>query len=465
MARGRHTGLFRAFWRWHFYASVIVIPVLLTLAITGLIYLFRFQIEPALNSELMRVQAPTGETMLPYEMQRYSVSQAYPDDQIVSMTEPSAADESTRFTLTTAAEETRDVFVDPYTAKVLGDLNPDTTLSGTAIRIHADLMAGRTGELIMELGACWALIMAITGYYLFFKGRRARKRQRDKGARGARLRWTHAGIGSFVGVGLLLLIVSGLPWTGVWGAQVQGLLTKTGQSFWSQDEGALSNPTSTLDESLPHSHHVVPWAQEKSPVPDSDPGAAGTAGSEGAEGGEVSVANVDTAVTVAARTGLERPLTVAFPRDESGVFSVIGYAFNDPAKERTVHIDQYGANVASTYGYDDYPALAKVVSQGIALHEGRRFGTVNMILTTVFCLAVIAACITGPVMWWRRRPRGTGSLGAPRGRMPLASSPWLAVGVVALGVFLPVLGVSLALVLLLDRLVLSRLPATRRFFA
>ncbi len=449
--RTRHTGLFRAFWRWHFYASVVVIPVLLVLAVTGLVYLFRFQIEPALHGELMRVEPSAGQVALPYEMQRSHVAAAHPDATIVSMTEPGARDQSTRFTVTTPAEETRDVFVNPYTAQVLGDLNPDTTLSGRAIRLHADLMAGKVGDLVMELGACWAIVMAITGYYLFFKGRRARKRQRDRSVRSARLRSTHARIGSVVGVGLLLLVASGLPWTGVWGAQVQRLVTGAGTSMWSDDHGALSNPTSTLDESLPHSHHVVPWAQEKSPVPTSPVPPAG----------EESVANVDTAITVGAREGLARPMTVAFPADDEGVFSAIGYAFNDPAKERTVHVDQYGGQVASTYGYDDYPVLAKVVSQGIALHEGRRFGTLNLALTTAFCLAVIASCITGPVMWWRRRPRGAGAVGAPRGRMPLATSPALAAGIVALGLFLPVMGASLALALLLDRLVLSRVSATR----
>lgn len=451
--RGRHTGVFRAFWRWHFYASVVVIPVLLVFAVTGLVYLFRFQIEPALHGDLMRVEASAGQAVLPYEMQRFNVAAAHPDATIVSMTEPGAPDQSTRFTVTTPSDETRDVFVNPHTAKVLGDLDPDSTLSGRAIRLHADLMGGRVGDLVMELGACWAIVMAITGYYLFLKGRRARKRQRDRGIRSATLRSTHARIGSVVGVGLLLLLASGLPWTGVWGAQVQRLVTSAGTSMWSDDHGALSNPTSTLDESLPHSHHVVPWAQGKAPVPTSPT----------PDDGEVSMANVDTAIAVGAREGLERPMTVALPADGKGVFSAIGYAFNDPAKERTVHVDQYGGQVASSYGYDDYPGLAKVVSQGISLHEGRRFGTINMVLTTAFCLAVIASCVTGPIMWWRRRPRGSGSVGAPRGRMPFAASPALAVGIVALGLFLPVMGVSLAVVLTLDRLVLSRLADARRF--
>ena len=56
---------------------------------------------------------------------------------------------------------------------------------------------------------------------------------------------------------------------------------------------------------------------------------------------------------------------------------MIGYAFDAPSDERTVHVDQYGGDVVSTYGFEDYPTLAKVVAQGIGLHEGRSFGLVD----------------------------------------------------------------------------------------
>ncbi|MGL4745459.1 MAG: PepSY-associated TM helix domain-containing protein [Dermatophilaceae bacterium] len=445
--------MFRAFWRWHFYASVIVIPVLLLLAVTGLIYLFRFQVEPLLHPDLMRVDPVAGAAAQTYESQRLAVAQARPDDAVVSMTEPAEPDRSTRFTVETPDDAVRDVFVNPYTAEVLGSLDPDTTLSGAAVRLHGDLMVGRAGDLVLELGACWAIVMALTGYYLFVRGWRARRRQRQRGALGARLRTGHAYTGAAVGIGLLFLVVSGLPWTGVWGEQAQRLATSSGSSLWSEDQGALSDPTSSLDESLPHSHRAVPWAQEETPVPRSvEPG------------GEAAVADVDTAVAVAGGAGLARPLTVALPADESAVFSAVGYAFEDPGRERTVHVDQYSGKVAGSYGYEDYPVLAKAVSQGIAVHEGRRFGTLNMVLTTMFCLAVVVSCVTGPVMWWRRRPRGTGAVGAPRGRMPLVATPALAVLVIALALFLPVFGASLAVVLALEWLVLRRARWSRRVF-
>lgn len=436
----RGTGLFRAFWRWHFYASVVVIPTVLVLAVTGLVYLFRFQIEPLVHNDLMRVTQPADPMVSTYDEQLTAVQQARPGDTVVSMTEPAAPDHSTRFTVTTPDEATRDVFVDPYTGTVLGALDPDATISGTAVRIHADLMAGRVGDLVLELGACWAIVMAITGYYLFFKGWRARRRMRRKDPATARLRNTHAWTGAFIGAGLLLLVVSGLPWTGVWGAQTQKLATNAGTSFWGEDHGALSNPTSTLDESLPHSHGVIPWAQEKREVPQSTPDP------------ERSIANIDTAVLVGEREGLTHPMTVVVPAEETGVYSAIGYAFNDPTAERTVHVDRYGGTAVSTYGYDDYGALAKTVSHGIALHEGRHFGTLNMVLTTVFCLAVIASCITGPLMWWRRRPKGAGTLGAPRGRMPVVATPALGIAIVVLCLLLPVFGASVVLALIADKL-------------
>jgi uncharacterized iron-regulated membrane protein len=256
--------------------------------------------------------------------------------------------------------------------------------------------------------------------------------------------------GAVAGVGLLAMVVTGLPWTGFWGAKVQTMATDRGSSLWSTDPGAVSEPGSTLDESLPHSHAVeVPWAQGDSAVPRSAPGAG-------------SVATVDTAVVVAEKRGLKHPLSVVLPGDDRGVFSVMGDAFGDPTRERTVHVDQYSGAVRASYGFGDYPLPAKLVSQGIGVHEGRSFGTVNMIASALFCVLVLALCVTGPLMWWRRRP--SGSVGAPRGRLPVRTSWWLGAGLVVLGVLLPLFGITLLAVLLLDQLVIRRVPRLRRAF-
>ena len=440
-------GWFRAVWRWHFFASIVIVPVLLVLATTGLIYLFRFQLEPLLHPDLLKVEQPAGmDFQQPYSAQLDAAQRAYPDATLTSVAEPRSAERPTVINAEMPDGTVREIYVNPWGAEVLGSMNPDTTLSGYAVRLHADLMSGVWGDRLMELGACWALVSALMGYYLFWRGRRARARKPTS------LRSWHARIGAVAGVGLLTLLVSGLPWTGFWGAQVQELATKQGTSMWSLDHGAESDPASTLDESLPHSH-AVPWGAGRTEVPRSD-----------AEGHAGAVANVDTAIDVAAGEGLRHPMTVALPDGEDGVYSAIGYAFDAPSDERTVHVDRFGGQVVSTYGYDDYPLLAKVVSQGIGWHEGRSLGLVSFWAAAAMCALVIASCVTGPLMWWRRRRRGAG-LGAPRGRMPIAASPWLLVGLIALGVLLPFFGVTLLVVLLLDQLVVRRVPFLGRWFS
>lgn len=460
--RTRPSRLFAGVWRWHFYASFLVVPVLALLAVTGLIYLFRFHLEPALHPDLMHVDQRPGVSAATLDDQRQAVEESLDAEgrtgaYVSSVTEPRDAGSPTRFTVTLPDESSRDYFVDPFRLEVLGSLDPDTTLSGTAVRLHANLMTGWVGDAVIEIGACWAVVMSLTGYYLFVRGWRARRRAARQ-ARGAartavRVRQTHAVVGAVAGVALLGLLVSGLPWTGVWGAQVQRLATTHGTSLWSDDHGGASRPTTTMDESLPHSHAGdVAWGLGESIRPTSDVGDyRGT------------VANLDTAALVADEIGLAHPYTTLLPTTPDGTFAVIGYAFDDPGQERTVHVDRYTGAVVGTYGYGDYSGVAKVVSQGIALHEGRRLGTVNMALSAAMCLGILFLCVSGPIVWWRRRPRGAGRLGAPRGRLPLAATPALVVGLVVLGVLLPLFGASLVVVLLLDQLVLRRVPVLTRW--
>lgn len=448
------SGLFRAFWRWHFYASFLIVPIFAMLALTGLIYLFRFQVEPLLHADVMKIDAPPASVAFhpPLQPQLDLVRAAYPDDTIGLVREGREPSDANVFSIEMADGSTRDVFVDPWRMKVLGELNPDTTLSGTAIRLHADLMAGTWGDRLIETAACWAIVMALTGYFLFWTGRPSRLKRASKKVAGAALRNWHATVGVVAGVGLLFMVFTGLPWTGFWGARTQALATHYGTSFWSLDHGAVSKPSSTLDESLPHSHAVdVPWAQGATAVPESGHS-------------EPSVADLDTAAAVGEREGLKHPFSIVLPTDDRGVYSVLGDAFDAPSRERTVHVDQFSGAVRADYGFDDYPLLAKAVSHGIGLHEGRSLGLVSFAASALFCVAVLALCVTGPVMWWRRRPGKAGSVGAPRGRMPIRSTWWLGSGLVGLGLFLPLFGLTLVAVLVFDHLVLRRVPALRTAF-
>ncbi|MFY1635522.1 PepSY-associated TM helix domain-containing protein [Solwaraspora sp. WMMB335] len=456
-ARPRKTNWFAAFWRWHFYGSVLVIPVLFCLAVTGMVYMFRAEVDSLTHPGVLQVPVADGAERAPLSAQEAAVRTEFPDRPVLSV-QDGIGDRATLFVAGLEDGSSTNIYVDPYTATVTGELSQDQLVSTWAERIHGDLLIGENGigDRIVELGASWAIVLAITGFIIFFLGRRARSGAQAKGKRGARLRSYHALVGLPVGLGILLLVLSGLPWTGVWGTQAQQIAAQGGSGLWGEDPGAESTIRQQIEDADGQSAPAG-WASGNAP--------------QGTSAGSGTPISIDKAVTAAQAQGAPEPYLIMYPEGEEGVFSVMSsqwYNVGNPAesdvsKETTIHVDQYSGEVVGEYGYDDYSATAKVVSQGIALHEGRRLGTFNTIMSTLFCLAVIFMCVTGPMMWWTRRGTASG-LAAPRAKLPVWGNWILLATMVVLGVFLPLFGLSLLVILALDQLLIRRLPALKSFF-
>lgn len=74
---------------------------------------------------------------------------------------------------------------------------------------------------------------------------------------------------------------------------------------------------------------------------------------------------------------------------------------------------------------------------------------------------MITLSVSAVVLWWRRRPAGT--TGAPPAH-PGARYPRLVIGIlIVMGLLLPLLGATMVMVLLFERVVLSRSTRARRF--
>jgi uncharacterized iron-regulated membrane protein len=95
------------------------------------------------------------------------------------------------------------------------------------------------------------------------------------------------------------------------------------------------------------------------------------------------------------------------------------------------------------------------------VHEGQLFGVANQMLGLLTAMGLVTLCVSAVVLWWRRR--SVGVLGAPtpqtKPRYPLV----IAVAVLALAIYLPEMAASLILVLLLERVLLSRIPTVSRW--
>jgi uncharacterized iron-regulated membrane protein len=128
---------YRTVWRWHFYAGLFVIPFILMLATTGIIYLFKPQLDALMYHNKMFVQ-PTG-TVLPYTQQLKAVQHLHPDATVAKLTPNVAPNRSTEVELTTADKPTLTVFVNPYTGQVLGERNEDHNPQSIARKLHGEL--------------------------------------------------------------------------------------------------------------------------------------------------------------------------------------------------------------------------------------------------------------------------------------------------------------------------------------
>ena len=73
----------------------------------------------------------SGGISQPYVNPLAVVEQEFPGSTAVSLAEPRHVGDPAIVSITTEDGAGRDVFVDPYQMKVLGSVDPDTTLSGT----------------------------------------------------------------------------------------------------------------------------------------------------------------------------------------------------------------------------------------------------------------------------------------------------------------------------------------------
>jgi len=114
-----------------------------------------------------------------------------------------------------------------------------------------------------------------------------------------------------------------------------------------------------------------------------------------------------------------------------------------PSESAFAFVDAYSGRVLARFGWDDRSLLGKIDASGYAIHVGAIAGLPGRILALLAALVLAALCITGPWMWWKRRPRGR--LGIPP-RVERFALPLL-VGFVALGWVLPTVGYTLLAVL------------------
>lgn len=161
--------LYRAIWRWHFYAGLIVAPFLLALAVTGLIMVWGNSVETFLGPR-HPIAVPSTPASLIEQAQAAAAS--LPGGTVTMYVEPATADVAGQFVVD-AKDGSHVVAVDPQGPTVVGTILRDDTLFNWASRIHGTLLLGDFGDRVLEIAAGLGLILVLSGLYLFWpKGSR-----------------------------------------------------------------------------------------------------------------------------------------------------------------------------------------------------------------------------------------------------------------------------------------------------
>ena len=419
---------YRMIWRWHFYAGVICIPFIAILCLTGPIYLFKPQIESLIDARYDHL--PFAGAPASASAQVASALAAVPRSRFQAIEVRTDTHDAARITVVQQETKIR-IYVHPKNLRILKQVPESKRFIEIIKDIHGELFAGRFGQVIVELAASWAIVMILTGLYLWWpkraKGAAGLLYPRLRGGKRVFWRDVHAVTGVYISALALLLLLTGLPWTYVWGNSFKALRQ-------------LVQPSASQDWSLGR-------ADEKKAL-------------KKIGGATADLSRLDALLDTSRALGVAPPAVLSPPTRESRLWKLSSDSGNRPRRV-TYMIDPTMLEVISREDFRDKTFVDQTIGIGTSAHEGQLFGPLNQALGVLTAFGLLTLCTSAVVMWWQRRPDDR--LGAPTRLPDQKLGTGLAFVIVGLGIFLPVLGISLLIIGALELVVLRRIPMFRQW--
>nr|WP_295709648.1 PepSY-associated TM helix domain-containing protein [uncultured Halomonas sp.] len=430
--------LFTLLSRLHLYIGLFIGPFILIAALSGIAYLLSPPLEEwlyhdtlygmtegepqPLASQIAAAQNHLGEAALPNAIR--------PAPEL---------GETTRLMYSAPGlgpSEHRALFIDPISLVVTGD----TTVYGTSgilplrtaiDHFHRQLLMGDVGRLYSELAASWLWLAALGGVLLWVWKRHSLASLSTAHA----TRRRHASLGVLLAIGLLFFSATGLTWSQWAGGNIAELRNAWGWNTPSASTALNDTDHQATDEHAEHHGHAAPVSASTPLLPE----------------------DFDRALTAARAAGLTADrLQLSPPTSENQAWRVAEIARRWPTQVDQVALHPSSMAVTDQTNFDTFPLAAKLTRWGIDLHMGVLFGLANQVVLAVIAAGLVTLMGWGYAMAWRRLRTASGQ------RFPTISEPWLLLPIkaklsvllvaIAIGLALPVLGVSLALFIVIDAL-------------
>lgn len=428
--------LFAMLSRLHLYIGLFVGPFILIAALSGIAYLLSPPLEEWFYHDTLYGVTQGEQHSL---AEQITTAQHYLDaPTLPSAVRPAPALGDTTRLMFSESElgpsEHRALFVDPITLKVTGD----TTVYGTSgilplrtaiDHFHRQLLLGEVGRLYSELAASWLWLAALGGVTLWIRQRRALKALSGTFA----TRRRHATLGVALSLGLLFFSATGLTWSQWAGSNIAELRHAWGWGTPSASTALIDTDSQVADEHAEHHGHMALVATSITPE------------------------DFDRALSAARDAGLSAArLQLTPPSSPQQAWRVAEIDRQWPTQVDQVALHPRSMTVTDQTDFTSFPLAAKLTRWGVDLHMGVLFGIANQIVLALIAAGLVTLMVWGYVMAWRRLRTASGQ------RFPTVTEPWLMLPLtaqfsvlfvaVALGVALPILGVSLACFVVIDAL-------------
>ena len=434
--------LYSAIWRWHFLAGLLCAPFILMLAVTGLLYIYKDELNDLVFADRYIVAPGEGQPLAASALVAIAEGQV-PGETASELVTPVDARHAAIVKI-----GGQDVFIDPWSGAVLAVMAPGEQFMEVARDIHSLEYLGVTMNRVIEAVGGFVMVLVVTGVFLWWPRGRRGGVVTVRGRPAQRLWWrdVHAVTGIFGALMIFFLALSGMPWSGYWGGKFQQFAAEMGMGY----------PAAAWDD-VPVSDLVMgdvasdtSWSTALATVPQS--GDADGAAPIG----------LDRAVAILAGLGVVPGYAIAIPGGPEGVYTASVFP-HDLALQRIVHLDQYTGAPLADLTLEDYGAFAVAMEWGINIHMGQEWGLLNQLLMTATTLALMVSVVTGTVMWWRRRPDGR--LGLPPA--PADRRVYIGLWAIAIvfGVLFPISGLAILIMIAADLLLIRWIAPLRRAFS
>lgn len=390
-------------WKWHFIAGLFSLPFVMVLSVTGAVYLFNPQVEEAYKRSMTKVLS-SKVSKLSYQ-QQWLIAKKNIKQPLNSIIVSNDDQLTTEFVAGRFSHK-KSVFVDPNTGEVTGKFSPKDTWMYTIRKLHSELLGGSFGTKIIELIACWMIVLIITGLYIwwpFKKGVRSVFFPKLNEGKRIFYRDLHAILGFWFSGWLLLALAGGLPWTDVFGSEFKWIqkITNTGYPKTWNGNGLSSE-------------------LQKNPL------------------------ILDKMITIAKNQDLKGELYIGLPKSKKSTFSVHNKTF-DLKAQKMIHFDQYNGNLIKAHNWGDIGALMKARLWLMAFHQGQ-LGGWNFWLMFIIAVALTFISLAAIMSYLLRKRKG--SLGIPNIPKSFSIPPLLYVIIIILGIILPLFGLSILIIYL-----------------